>query len=282
VNEETHPIAQAIYVLANDEIRERGRSADFDLSWLPEVERLCRGFGVPTPGLAFPLAVFAQPFGPRHAAVVQVAPAPAGGLAFRILVIPRRVYTRLIADPFRVAEKFPPNWNQTGPLPTLEWPNEPPPRRTVAELQHVLQTGGSPTLLGAAQGLVDGGRVVFERAAPATQLVRDIWQLLPMSAQIELWPTTFAFSNDLRFDILVVPKVEGLKLDRYLTEEHALDYPEQRYEFNLQYAIEHGDQREIDALLTRRSSKQMLRLALLILFGGVLAYLGINMLLRFL
>lgn len=282
MTEETHPIAQAIYVLANDEIRERGRSADFDLGWLPEVERLGRGFGVPTPGQTFPPALFAQPFGPRQAAVVQVAPVSGGGLGFRLLVISRRVYTRLIADPFRVAEKFPPNWDQSGPLPTLEWPNEPPPRRTVEQLQHVLQTGGSPTLLGAAQALVDGGRVVFERPAPAYQLVRDIWQLLPMSAQVELWPTTFAFSNDLRFDILVVPKVEGLKTSRYLTEEQALDYPEQRYEFNLQYAIEHGDQREIDSLLTRRSSKQMLRLALLILFGGVVVYLGINMLMRFL
>lgn len=282
MNEETYPVAQAIYVLTHDEVRERARSDDFDPAWLPEVERLCRGFGTPVPGIACPLAVFAQPFGARHVAIVQVADLPGLGLGFRFLALSRRLYANMIADPFRVADYFPPTWDRIGSLPTLAWPNQPQPRRTVEQLQHVLQTGGSPTLLGAVQGLVDGGRLVFERAAPATQLVRDLWQLLPTSAQAELWPTTFAFSNDLNFDILVVPKAEGLKLDRLITEEQALDYPERRYEFSLQYAVEHGDQRELDALLGRRSSKQMLRLALFILIGGVLGYIAINMLLRFL
>ena len=157
-----------------------------------------------------------------------------------------------------------------------------PPRRTVEKLQEVLKTGGSTTLLGAVQGLIDGGRLVFERSAPAPQLVRDLWQLLPYSAQAELWPTTFAFGNDLRFDILVVPKTDGLSLDRYITEEQALDYPEGRYELGLQFAVEGGNQRELDHLLGRRSSKQMLRLALFILFGGVIAYVGINALMQLL
>ncbi len=80
----------------------------------------------------------------------------------------------------------------------------------------------------------------------------------------------------------MTPIAQGLKLDRYITEEQALDYPERRYEFALQYSVEHGDQRELDALLGRRSSKQMLRLSLAILIGGVLAYIGINFLMRFL
>lgn len=282
MNDEAHPVAQAIFISTNHEVRERGRSEDFDPAWLAEAERICRGFGTPIPGVACPLAIFAQPFSSRHVAVVQVADLPGMGLGFRFIILPRRLYTNLIADPFRVADYFPPTWDRSGTLPTLAWPNQPPPRRTIEQLQHVLQTGGSPTLLGAVQGLVDGGRLLFERAAPATQLVRDLWQLLPTSAQAELWPTTFAFGNDLMFDILVIPKAEGLKLDRYITEEQALDYPERRYEFSLQYAVEHGDQRELDALLSRRSSKQMLRLALFILIGGVLAYIGINMLLRFL
>ncbi len=179
MNDDAHAVAQAIFVVTDDEVRERGRSTEFDLAWMPEVERLCRGFGPRRPDVACSLAIFAQPFGARHVAVVQVADASSGALAFRFLVFPRRLYGTLIADPFRVSDAFPPNWDQTGALPTLEWSNALPPRRTVEQLQHVLQNGGSPTLLGAVQGLVDGGRLVFERKAPATQLIRDLWQLLP-------------------------------------------------------------------------------------------------------
>jgi hypothetical protein len=281
VSQDEQPVAQALFTLVGDEFRERGRSADFEADWLANAERLCRGIGSRPPGVACPLAIFAQPFGPRHVAVVQASDV-ANGLSFRFLVLSRRHYANCIADPFRVSDQFPPVWDAAGELAPLTWPNNTPPRRTVGELQHVLQTGGSTTLLGAVQGLIDGGRLVFERAAPATQLVRDLWQLLPYSAQAELWPTTFAFGNDLLFDVLVVPKADGLSLDRYFTEEQALDYPEGRYEFGLQYAIEHGDQRELDRLLGWRSSKQMLRLALYILFGGIVAYVGINALMRLL
>ncbi len=271
-----------MFFLTGDEFHERGRSDDFESSWIAEAERVCRGFGTRPPGVACSVAVFAQPFGSRHVAIVQVADVAHGGLGFRFLVLARRLYANWIIDPFRVADEFPPAWDQSGALAPLNWPLVAPPRRTVEQLQEVLKTGGSTTLLGAVQGLIDGGRLVFERLAPAPQLVRDLWQLLPYSAQAELWPTTFAFGNDLRFDILVVPKTEGLGLDRYFTEEQSLDYPEGRYELGLQFAVEGGNQRELDQLLGRRSSKQMLRLAIFILFGGVIAYVGIHALMQFL
>src|SRR5262249_38680556 len=107
-------------------------------------------------------------------------------------------------------------------------------------------------------------------------LARDIWHLLPDSVQAELWPASFAFANDLRFDLLIVPKSEGIALDRYVSEEQALDYPEGGYEFSLQYAVERGDQREVDRLLGRRSSKKMLRWLIILLIVLVAAYLGIN------
>jgi hypothetical protein len=80
----------------------------------------------------------------------------------------------------------------------------------------------------------------------------------------------------------VLPERGPWKLDRYITEEQALDYPEGKYEFSLQYAVEHGDQRELDRLLGRRSSKQVLRLALFVLFGGAVVYLLIHGLVAFL
>ncbi len=227
-------IAQAKFLVSGDTIREMGRSANFAADWLESAERLCRGFGSPPPGVKCPEALFAQPFGSRHVAVVQVADQP-GGLGFRHLVLPRDLYGRSMGNLFLVADQFPPDWKASGELPALSWPAEPPPRRTIAQLQQVLQTGGSQTLLGAVQALVDGSRLVFDRVAPAPQLVRDLWALLPNSTRVELWPTTFAFPNDLTFDLLVRPANQGPPPDRYLTEEQVVDYPEGRYEFALQY-----------------------------------------------
>jgi len=259
-----------------------GRSPGFAEEWLPEAERLCRGFGARLEGVACPAAAFAYPFGPEHVAVVQVADLaePVGSLGFRFLILPRQLYSNFIADPFRVSDEFPPAWVPRAELPELFWPDEPPARRTIAQLQHVLQTGGSPTLLGGVQGLIDGGRLVFERPAPATQLVRDLWQLLPYSSQAELWPASFAFGNDLGFDLLVVPKKDGLPLDRYITEERATDYPQGRYELNLQIAIEAGQQHDLDHLLARRSSRQTLRLALFLLFGSIVLTVVVGLLNR--
>src|SRR5260370_282778 len=50
----------------------------------------------------------------------------------------------------------------------------------------------------------------------------------------------------------------------YLSEDQARDYPESHYERDLQVAVESKDQRALDRLLSRRSSTETLRLALLI------------------
>jgi len=280
VSKDTIPVAQALAMIADGRFDLRAKSPDFAEEWLADIERLCRAFGTPPDGVACPIALFAQPFGPRHVVVVQVSDEPRASLAFRLLVLPRLAYIRVIPDPFAIGDLFPPDWRAFGELPELILPPQPLELTTLEHLKTVLETGGSQTLLGAVQGLIDGGRLVFERPAPAPQLLRDLWQMLPYSARAELWPATFAFANGLRFDVLVVPSVAGLELDRYFSEEQAVDYPEGRYEFGLQYAVEHGDQRELDRLLNRRSSKQMLRLSLWILCGSVVLYLAANALAR--
>jgi hypothetical protein len=277
-------VEQAFLVLDSAGLNLRGQSEALyaDRERAEAVARLCQLFGSPPDGVKCPLAVFAQPFGLASVAVVQVADQPGGGIGFRVLVLERAVYTQYLRDPFTVSDRFPPDWAASGLLPALTMPLDAPPRRTVAQLQKVLETGGSPTLLGAVQALVDGGRVVFERPAPAPQLTRDIWQLLPDSVQTELWPASFAFANDLRFDLLVVPKSDGLALDRYVTEDQAVDYPEGHYELSLQFAVERGDQHEVDRLLGRRSSAQMMRWLIYFLIFSALAYLAIDFLLAWL
>ncbi|MBL8797414.1 MAG: hypothetical protein JNM56_26160 [Planctomycetia bacterium] len=247
------------------------RSPGFLDAWLPLAERLCTGFGERPPGVACPGAVFAQPLGTRHVAVVQVADQGSddagrpGALGFRLLVVPREDYGLWLGDPFALADRFPPPWSARGDLPTLLFPREPPSRRTVEQVRQVLKNGDSATLLGGVQALIDAGRIVFQRPAPAPDLLRQLWLLMPQSSRAEIWPATFAFGNDLRFDVLVTPRVDPARFPDYLTEEQAGDYPQGRYELDVQIAAESGDQRALDALFTRRSSRQTLKLAVILL-----------------
>lgn len=238
-------------------------SDNFDDAWRPEAERIVEGFGLPRWVMA-PDALFAVPFGRRQVAVVSVS-----GRRFRFLILPRALY-QVIPDPFAIADRFPPRWD--GPLEALEWPSEPLPKRTVAELDHIFKHGDGPFLLGACQALVDSGRIAICRNQPDPGLCRDLWNLLPESTRRETWPATFAYSVALGFGLAVMPTIPEGGLPGYLTEDQARDYPESRYERELQTAVEHDDQRTVDKLLSRRSSAETLRLALWMVLGaGILA-----------
>src|SRR5262249_4261561 len=89
---------------------------------------------------------------------------------------------------------------------------------------------------------------------------------------------SFAFGNDHPFDAVVVPRADEAEYENYITEEKAGDYPEGRYECNLQSAIETGDQREIDALLNHNRSR-MLRLIVLLFAIVVLLSAAMSVLL---
>lgn len=285
-------LEQAMWIGTNGRFRLLGRSPGFLDEWLPDAEELCASFGDRPPGVDCPPCVFAQPFGKRHVAVIQVADqAPKSEdrnpnsekeensqvsdsgyrnsdlpLGFRLLVFSRKVYPSLRGDPFTLAERFPPPWDHRGDLSPLSCP--PLSRaRTVEDVQQVLKSPDSPALLGGVQALIDGGRLVFQRPAPDTTLLRGLWMLLPASNRCELWPASFAFGNALRFDVVVTSRPNHEAYDGYLTEDQAADYPQGRYEFNLQSAAEAGDQAELDTLFARRSRAQTWRLGWLLLAG---------------
>jgi hypothetical protein len=282
----TIPIEQAIY---GDQdaggYQFLARSPGFLDDWLPEAQRLCAAFGERPVGVTCPACIFAQPFGKHHVAIVQVADqgrddtGRPGALGFHLLVLPRSAYTNLGGDPYFIADRFPPPWNARGELPVVSLPSESPPPRTVKQVQQVLQREDGPNLLGGAQALVDGGRLVFERPAPDTQLLRDLWTLLPTSTRCQVWPASFAFANTLGFNALVTPRAPHEDYADYLTEEQAGHYPEGHYELHLQIAAEAGDQRELDILFARRSRRETWQmglillgaLMLLLLVGGLLS-----------
>jgi hypothetical protein len=147
-------------------------------------------------------------------------------------------------------------------------------------VQKVLQHGDSATLLGGVQALIDSGRLVFERPAPDTDLLRRLWLLLPDSTRCQLWPASFAFANTLDFDVLVVPRADLELYAAYLREEQAGDYPEGRYELYLQIAAEAGDQAELDKLFARRSSAQTIRLGIILVIVMAILVVAMNVLNR--
>jgi hypothetical protein len=244
--------------------------------WTTEAERLCIGFGERPSALGASTSIFAQPFGRRWVAVVQVSGRSVSSTLFWFTVLPARSYVDWLGDPFGVAAQCPPSWNARGELSGLPYPTEPVPRRTVEEVQRILRNPSdadrvprAPFLLGAAQALVDGSRVVIERDEPDTQVLSDLWTLLPHSTRSRIWPASYALAPTLRFDVLVVPDASHNAFVDCLTEDQAADYPQGRYELNLQIAAEEGDQQAIDALFARRSRAQTFRLGLLLLAGTV-------------
>lgn len=285
----TFPIHQALFIReGNAEPVVRSRSAAFADDWVTEARSTILAFGNRPWGVSCPYAVFARPLELDQVAVVQVADRPEGGLAFHFLVLQRSMYERFLGDPFVLAKRFAAKWEGFGELPTLGWPLEPLPQRTVEQVRRVLkrlkphavaQSGDhngvhfertaenseSPALLGAAQVLVEGGRVVFERAAPDTDFLESLWTLLPTSTRNRLWPASFAFGNQLGFDALIVPHAGSDDFEGYIHEQEAIEYPEGHFELNLQIAAEAGDQEELDALFARSNPKQIWQLVLTLL-----------------
>jgi hypothetical protein len=299
------PVEQALYRRTGEGPPELlARSPGFQDDWLPQAEQLLTAFGERPPGVVCPEAVFAHPLNRDHVAVVHVAdqlgdPAPLG---FRVLVLPRAAYGRFVGDPFFLGEKLPPAWEARGSLPSLSWPAEPPPRRTVHDVQEVLrrlksgalkedeevpeedverteQNSEGPALLGGVQALIDGCKLVFERPGPDTRLLRGLWTLLPTSTRSHLWPASFAFGNGLPFDAVVVRRARPDDFPGYTTEDQAADYPEGRYELRLQTAAEAGDQAELDALLGRRTWGETWRLGVTLLVVFVALVLASRLLL---
>jgi hypothetical protein len=273
------------------------RSAGFGPEWQSEAEHIILGFGDRPAGMSCPPTVFALPISKHHVAVVRVLDEKPEtlasglrlmGLFFHFLVVERKAYETWILDPFMLAEKVAPAWDAKDELPAISMPEGSFAPRTLEQIQGVLkrikaaalregedpeapdfertiENSESPALLGGAQVLVDGGRLVFERPQGDLRMVSGLWLLLPEMTRCRIWPTSFAFSQDLEFDVLVLPRLDNAVLENYTTEDQAADYPEGTYEVALQLAAETGTQKDLDVVFSRRDSRHTLRLALVLL-----------------
>ena len=271
-----------------------GRSSGLTEAWADRLHALLMGFGEAPAGSGFTQSTFAQPVEPDAVAVAQ-ARAAGAGLAFHVLIVHRRDYDGLGGDPFALAERFP-FASGDNALSTLRLPAQPLDTRGVEQVRAVLRrikanalpegadpaklpepteaNSESPTLLGGAQILVDGGKLVFERALPDPSLLKALWTLLPRTTRSKLWPTTFAFTNALGFDVLVAPKLADIDLRGYSTEDQAGDYPAGSYELALQSAAESGDEAALQNLFHRRTNNETMGLAVKLLVGITLLLIG--------
>jgi hypothetical protein len=249
------------------------RSPGFDDGWLKSLHEICTRFGDNPPGSRFPGCLLAQPLAIRQVAVIQVADGNSltplqAGLAFHALVLPKRDYD-LIGDPFVMIERFGAPRQAGGELPSLTLTEEDIPVRTLEDVRNILKRREGPLLLGAAQAVVDGARLVFERPGPEPELLAGLWLLLPSSTRSHLWPATFALNNALSFDVVVARARPGDEYFGYMTEVQAAEYPEGAYERGLQIAAETGDEGELAALWARRSRAQTFRLGIFLLVAVV-------------
>lgn len=230
---------------------------------LAELQRACLAFGQPS--IVFPSAMFTQRWKKQYLIVVQVIDAP---LRFHAVIVDENALSFAAIDPELIAKDIRPDWNASGTIEPFVWKSE-YPVDTIAVFQDILKTGNSQLLLGATQALFDSGKIVFERPDPDPMLVRNLWRMLPYSSRRELTFATFAFSDALRCNVMVMPKIEAVPVG-YLIESNVLDYPEGRYEKAVQIAVEADDQRGLNRLLWRRSSSETLRLAWWILGASML------------
>lgn len=193
--------------------------------------------------------------------IVKAGTLPGDGspLAFRMFGIAAK--DRLGLDPLAWAESYPLE-GLKGELPNVEWQHLYPRQRTVDEVRAILKSGDSPLLLGSVQALLDGCKIAVSLAEAGPKFVRDVWDLLPEKSKAEIIPATFAFSADLGFDIVVLPELPAKGIPGYLTGDQVRDYPEGRYELALQHAAESGNQAVVDRLFARKTSREMLRLAI--------------------
>ena len=135
-------------------------------------------------------------------------------------------------------------------------------RRSASQLLQILKDGDTPTLLGAAQLLVDGGSLHFVVEAPvAVDQVASLWALLPNRQRALLGWTTYLNSDRHGLAIGAGEKMaEGA-----WSWTQVGDYPEGDYERSLHQAATQGDEDTVGRLLNRGSRTDVMILGLLLL-----------------
>jgi hypothetical protein len=192
--------------------------------WEAEVLAACRRFGEAPTGVTPAPALFSirLPSGPR--AIVGVEPqglddrGRPGALAFHALLVEPRDYRKAGSNPFAFAGALRRDWSAESTLDAISWTVKAP------------DCSPSPTDFRArriVEGLSKGRRVAMESAEPIDLLAREVWPSLPESARRKASVATWAFGNANRFDLVALPRLASVELDRsYLDPASIVEQPE--------------------------------------------------------
>ncbi len=189
--------------------------------WVAEALTACRQYGEAPSGVEPSPALFAIRLGRGPWGIVGVGPQGSddrgrpGALAFHVLIVPDRDYRRAGSDPFGFSGALRRDWSAGTTLGPLPWSVE-APRQAVGP-------PGDTRARSIVTAMESGRRVALESAGPIDGLAREVWAGLPEKVRRRAAVATWAYGNANRFDLVAVPRLAGVALDRSYADPASLD-----------------------------------------------------------
>ena len=182
--------------------------------WIVDLRAACQRYGERPAGAAEAggLLALKLPSGPW----AIVGPCPQGcddrgrpgALAFHALFLSGGDYRKAGAFPFDLASHLCRDWTAvTTSLPSGELilDNVPPAEPTPTD---------DPRAARIVEALSRGKRIALESPGPIDDLARRVWLALPLRRRARLSLATWTFANGNRHDLLALPRLAGVPLDR--------------------------------------------------------------------
>ena len=139
-----------------------------------------------------------------------------GATAFHALFLRPREYRKAGDSPFPLAGALRSDWTadvRTLPAGSIEIGPEEPAPPTDDRARSI------------AMAIATGRRVSVKADAPIDALARAVWAILPRPARRRASVATWAFGNGNRFDLVALPRLEGVEFDGSYRDAEALDAP---------------------------------------------------------
>ncbi len=184
--------------------------------WLAELRAVCQRFGEPPAGTPHVDGLFALRLhsGPWLVAGVHSQGCDdrgrPGALAFHALFVGRFAYHWMGGDPFRLKHELRHDWqaedqNRALPAGRLKaWP----------AIRSGASPDTSPQLKGIVSAIKQRRRVIVQSSTPIDALARSVWKQLPWRTRMRAAVATWAFDISNGFDLVALPKLNGLALGR--------------------------------------------------------------------
>ncbi len=177
--------------------------------WLAELRQVCQRYGERPSADVRAGGIFALPLVNGPWMIVRPSEQGCddqgrpGALGFHALFVSTADYRAAGCNPFGFAAVLQSEWNaDTRVLPAGVCVVDVRSDQTEEPRSHRI-----------AEAVARGRRVALQTDGPIDALARQVWGALPVSARKRATLATWAFGNDLRFDLVAVPRATRLTLD---------------------------------------------------------------------